>query len=63
MRSGKEIRDVFVAGRKFEYLKERMLGYEELMKLLVMCLEGKYLDQDVCGEFLASKQAMIQCGV
>ena len=55
----KEIRDVFVAGRKFEYLKERMLGYEELMKLPVMCLE-KYLDQDVCGQFLASKQVTIR---
>lgn len=40
---------MFVAGRKFEYLKERMLGYEELMKLPVMCLEGNTSHQDVCG--------------
>ena len=44
----KEIRDVFVAGRKFEYLKERMLvrGTDEAAGHVS---GGKYLDQDVCG--------------
>ena len=56
----KEIRDVFVAGRKFEYLKERMLGYEELMKLPVMCLEGNTSTRTYVEQFLASKQVTIR---
>ena len=35
----REIEDVFVAGRKFEYLKGGKLSYKELEHLPVMCLE------------------------
>ena len=36
----KKIRDVFVAGKRFEYLKGGKLSYKELEGLPVMCLEG-----------------------
>ena len=35
----REIEDVFVAGRKFEYLKGGKLSYKEVEHLPVMCLE------------------------
>lgn len=36
----KNIQDVFVAGKRFEYLKGGKLSYKELEGLPVMCLEG-----------------------
>ena len=49
MRKVKEIEDVFVAGTKFNYLKDQQLDYSELSKLPIICLEQntstrKYLD-------------------
>ena len=55
----KEIRDVFVAGRKFEYLKERMLGYEELMKLPVMCLEGNTSTRGYVEQYLKDQDVVL----
>ena len=51
----REIEDVFVAGRKFEYLKGGELSYKELEHLPVMCLEGntstrKYVEEFLLGE-------------
>ena len=51
----REIEDVFVAGRKFEYLKGGKLSYKELEHLPVMCLEGntstrKYVEEFLLGE-------------
>lgn len=40
MRPVKEIEDVFVAGKNFEYLKGKILDYKELERLPIMCLEG-----------------------
>ena len=53
----REIEDVFVAGRKFEYLKGGKLSYKELEHLPVMCLEGntstrKYVEEFLLGEGL-----------
>ena len=39
-RKVRDIQDVFVAGKKFEYLAERQLSYKDLETLPVMCLEG-----------------------
>lgn len=38
--SVRKIQDVFVAGRKFEYLKGKQLAYNELEKMPLLCLEG-----------------------
>ena len=51
----REIQDVFVAGKKFEYLRERTLPYEELMTLPVMCLEGTTSTRRYVEEFLAEQ--------
>lgn len=46
----RKIQDIFVAGEKFQYLKERKLDYRELEELPLICLEGntstrKYVDR------------------
>lgn len=51
----REILDVFVAGRKFEYLKGQMLSYQKLMELPVMCLEGSTSTRNYVEEFLAGQ--------
>ena len=56
----REIEDVFVAGRKFEYLKGGKLSYKELEHLPVMCLEGNTSTRTYVEQFLASKQVTIR---
>lgn len=51
----KEIQDVFVAGRKFEYLKGQTLSYRRLMELPVMCLEGSTSTRQYVENFLAKE--------
>lgn len=55
----REIQDVFVAGRRFEYLKDRKLSYRELTKLPVMCLEGSTSTRRYVEEFLAAQQVKL----
>lgn len=52
----REIEDVFVAGRKFSYLKERTLSYRELMELPVICLEGNTSSRKYVEAFLRKQQ-------
>ena len=72
----RKIQDVFVAGKKFEYLKGGKLSYKELESLPVMCLEGNtstrryvesYLEErgtQVRPEFeLATSDMLIQLAV
>lgn len=72
----RKIQDVFVAGKKFEYLKGKELTYSVLMELPVMCLEGmtstrRYVEEflrgqdvTVCPEFeLATSDMLIQFAV
>lgn len=72
----RRIQDVFVAGRKFEYLTKEKLPYKKLMKLPVMCLEGNtstrqyvenFLEEEnvsLCPEFeLATSDMLIQFAV
>lgn len=72
----REIQDIFVAGRKFDYLLQKRLSYKKLMELPVMCLEGctstrQYVenflaehDVELCPEFeLATSDMLIQFAV
>lgn len=72
----REIQDIFVAGRKFDYLLQESLSYKKLMELPVMCLEGststrQYVesflaehDVELCPEFeLATSDMLIQFAV
>lgn len=72
----RKIQDIFVAGKKFSYLKGGKLSYKELEKLPVMCLEGntstrKYVEEylaergtHICPEFeLATSDMLIQFAV
>lgn len=56
----KEIRDVFVAGRKFEYLKGQTLSYDSLMELPVMCLEGNTSTRQYVECFLAEEGVQLR---
>lgn len=56
----KEIRDVFVAGRKFEYLKGQTLSYHSLMELPVMCLEGNTSTRQYVESFLAEEGVQLR---
>lgn len=55
----KEIRDVFVAGKKFEYLKGQTLSYRKLMELPVMCLEGSTSTRQYVENFLAEEDVQL----
>lgn len=55
----RSIQDVFVAGRKFLYLKEKVLTYRELAELPVMCLEGTTSTRRYVEEFLASEEVCL----
>lgn len=51
----RQIEDVFVAGKKFGYLKGGKLSYKELEHMPIMCLEGststrKYVEEFLMGE-------------
>lgn len=48
----RKIQDVFVAGRKFEYLKGRRLAYCELENLPLLCLEGNTSTRQYVENFL-----------
>lgn len=56
----KEIRDVFVAGRKFEYLNGQTLSYHSLMELPVMCLEGNTSTRQYVECFLAEEGVQLR---
>lgn len=56
----RKIRDIFVAGHKFEYLKGKKLRYRELSDLPVMCLEGDTSTRRYVAEFLEKEHVMLQ---
>lgn len=55
----RKIQDVFVAGRKFEYLKGGKLSYKELENLPVMCLEGNTSTRSYVEDYLAQRGTFI----
>lgn len=56
----KEIRDVFVAGRKFHSLKNRTLDFHELEKLPMICLEKNTSTRKYMDEFLVENGVHVQ---
>ncbi|MBO5372131.1 MAG: LysR family transcriptional regulator [Lachnospiraceae bacterium] len=56
----KKIRDIFVAGRKFAYLKNRVLSYRELENLPIVCLEENTSTRRFVEEFLKEQEVTIQ---
>lgn len=55
----KKIQDVFVAGKRFEYLKGGKLSYKELESLPVMCLEGNTSTRRYVESYLAERGTCI----
>lgn len=56
----REIEDVFVAGKKFEYLKGGKLTYKELEHMPIMCLEGSTSTRKYVEEFLQEKKVEVR---
>lgn len=56
----KQIRDVFVAGKKFEHLREEKLNYHILEQHAVMCLEGSTSTRHYVEQFLESQGVCIK---
>lgn len=56
----RKIQDTFVAGRKFEHLKGRILSYRELEELPIVCLEGSTSTRSYVEEFLHGMDVEIQ---
>lgn len=54
------IQDVFVAGKKFEYLSGQVLNYRILEELPVMCLEGNTSTRGYVEQFLAERKVRIK---
>lgn len=55
----REIEDVFVAGKKFEYMKGGKLSYKELEKMPIMCLEGNTSTRKYVEQFLTENKVKI----
>ncbi|WP_099466676.1 LysR family transcriptional regulator [Konateibacter massiliensis] len=55
----KEIKDSFVAGSKFDYLKDKVLDYKELEKLPIICLEGITSTRTYVDSYLAGKNVVL----
>ena len=55
----KEIEDTFVAGSKFNELKDRVLEYSELERLPIICLEGNTSTRTYVDNFLLSKGVVL----
>ncbi len=56
----RKIRDIFVAGRKFSYLKDKVLSYQDLENLPIVCLEENTSTRKYIEDFLKEKQVTIQ---
>lgn len=53
------IQDVFVAGKKFEYLAAERLSYRRLEELPVMCLEGSTSTREYVEAFLREEEVAV----
>lgn len=52
MKKVRQIEDVFVAGRKFQYLQGKILSYQQLETLPILCLEKNTSTRNYVDEFL-----------
>ena len=59
LRAVKEIEDIFVAGKKFEGLKGKILQYKELQNLPIMYLEGMTSTRSYVEEFLQKRNIIL----
>lgn len=55
----KEIEDIFVAGKNFEYLKGRLLEYRVLEELPIVCLEGNTSTRSYVEQYLKGKNVVL----
>lgn len=55
----KEIEDTFVAGSKFDSLKNKILNYKQLETLPIICLEGNTSTRTYVDTFLLSKGVVL----
>lgn len=55
----KEIKDIFVAGNRFDYLKGQTIDYKELTKLPVICLENDTSTRRYVDEYLKSHDVVL----
>lgn len=55
----REIQDVFVAGRKFDFLAKEQLSYKKLMEFPVMCLEGSTSTRQYVEDFLRKEDVKL----
>lgn len=56
----REIHDIFVAGRKFEAMKNKILRYRDLEQVPYLCLEGQTSTRAYVTDFLAEEQVELQ---
>lgn len=56
----REIQDVFVAGSRFWRYKQKMLRYENLMKMPIICLEERTSTRRYVDAFLAEQQIKLE---
>lgn len=55
----KKIKDIFVAGSKFYYMKDKVMEYKELEKLPIICLEQNTSTRRYVDEFLQKNQVVL----
>ncbi|SFA80401.1 DNA-binding transcriptional regulator, LysR family [Acetitomaculum ruminis DSM 5522] len=55
----REIQDVFVAGKRFEFLKDKILSYDELKKYPLICLEGNTSSRSYIDSFLRERDVIL----
>ena len=56
----KEIRDTFVAGSRFSYLKAKTLDFKELNSLPIICLEHNTSTRKFMDEFLQANEVVLK---
>lgn len=56
----KEIQDTFVAGSRFDYLKDRVLSFKELEELPIICLEHNTSSRKFIDEFLEDNDVVMK---
>ncbi len=60
IRKVREIQDIFVAGKKFEHLREQTLSFQELEKLPIVCLESNTSSRKFIDEFLQQNSVKLK---
>jgi len=56
----RELQDIFVAGKLFEHLKGKVLSYQALEELPIICLENNTSTRKFIDEFLQTNQVILK---